>query len=414
MKTITEPDSAPLVSVIIPSFNSGKFIAETLKSVINQTYQYLEVIVVDDGSTDDTIIQIDPYHDRILYIYQGNRGLGGARNTGIKAASGELIAFLDADDLWFPNYIETMVEGLINRPETAVLYCWWSFIDEQGETLPEKGLCTEKGNIYLSLVTSNRFPPMAALTRKYCVDEVGGFDENRLISEDWDFWLRIAQKGYIFDYLPNVLVKYRFHGSNMTLNVANSHKRYLNVLDKLFQQADLPAEVLKLKGCAYGQVYLTSALYSWARCDFTMASKYLSEGIEKWPDLLCEEQTYYRLVCANQPPGYRDTEFFKDIPEMEKRIDEWVCDLFHDPSISTKVRGLERKAQTAKTVALARQYYHAGDDLQVRRLLNTLITQTPYLFLKPQISSLWMRSFVGRRRIQKIKQNLHLHWKQAS
>jgi glycosyltransferase involved in cell wall biosynthesis len=396
--------STPFVSIIIPTYNRDAFIQETVESALAQTWPAKEVIVVDDGSTDRTPEILSAFGERIRLIRQENRGVGTARNRAIQASRGEYFVFLDSDDLLLPNFLEVMVPTLRARPQVDILYCWWCFINEKGELLPEKGAYTGQGNLFLQTVVSNRLPIMTVLLPRRCVEAVGGFHPDPLVSEDWDFFLKITQRGYIFDYTPTVLVKYRFHGTNVTLNVSRSLTRYLNALDILYRRSDLPAAALALKDRAYGEVYLTTALYSWAQFDYESARSYLNEGVRRWPELICQEETYYRLACAQQPPGYRDTPLLKDLPEMERQIDAWLEAMFADPELAPQVAGLRQRAYAVRRLALARQYYQLGDEAQARRLLKALIAATPTALLRREVSGLWLRSLIGRRRILKMKQ----------
>lgn len=394
----------PLVSVIIPSYNTARFILETLESVLAQTWEHKEIIVVDDGSTDETADLLAPYKGRIHSIYQENRGLGGARNTGIRAAQGELFAFLDADDLWLPEFLERQLLALHDRPGVDILYTWWSFIDQQGNDLPEEGRYAGRGNLFTEIVLSNRFPVMAALVPRRCIEASGGFDEDRLISEDWDFWLRLAQLGFTCDVQPLALVKYRFHGTNMTLNVARSHQRYLAVLEKLYATAELPQEILKLKARAYAQVHLTTAVTYWLQKDPACGQEAFLEAVDIWPEILLQEETYYRLICAEQPPGYRATQSYKALDRAGLRVAGLLEAVAGHPSLAMKTAGLLREARSAGWLALAKHYYLAGQEREARRLLGQAFWSAPGMMLNRANAGLWLRAAVGHRRIQRWKQ----------
>jgi glycosyltransferase involved in cell wall biosynthesis len=393
----------PLISVIIPTYNTAKYLIETLECALNQSWANKEIILVNDGSTDNTLSLLKPYMAKINYIYQENRGLGAARNTGLKAAKGDFVVFLDADDLLSPNFLEVMLKSIRERPGVDILYCWWSFIDESGHLLPEPGRYTGQGDLFQAYVISNRFPVMAALTPKYCIDCAGGFDENKLISEDWDFWLRVSQKGYKFDFLSEVLVYYRFHGSNMTLNIERSHQRYTAVLDKLYLSKHLPDKIMELKPTAYSQIFLTKALYYTSQGEYTKALVPLKEAVQIWPELICQKETYYRLACAEQPPGYRDTSWFRDLPKMEKQINGWLESIFTEPALVEQLTGYKKTARAKRDIALAELYYQSGKGAKARQLLLQAVVILPAEIRNQQSVNLLIRSVLGKNLILKLK-----------
>jgi glycosyltransferase involved in cell wall biosynthesis len=213
---------SPVVSVIIPAFNSARYLPRALDSALGQTYSPAEVIVVDDGSTDDTLGVLAPYRDRIRYVRQANRKLPGARNTGIRQARGELIAFLDADDWWWPDKLERQAVLFRERPQVGVVHSGFVFYDESiDQYLPSDHfhpvLAHELvGNCYVRLIDGNAINVCTAVVRRECFEKVGLFNESLVWGlEDYDLWFRIARY-YEFAYVPQVLAAYRRHGANMS------------------------------------------------------------------------------------------------------------------------------------------------------------------------------------------------------
>lgn len=208
------------VSVIIPAYNQADFLGLTLQSVLSQTYKDFECIIIDDGSTDNTRGVLDDYHDkRIRYLYQDNKGLASARNTGIKNASGKYLHFLDSDDLIYPYFLERMVEIIDSDNKVDILLCAWELIDEEGKVISGKIGPPEIGNLIEDLILQNLFPVHAAITRRELFENLGSFDEKLSALEDWDLWLRAAIKGFNFRTLDIVGVKYRRHKDAMTLDI---------------------------------------------------------------------------------------------------------------------------------------------------------------------------------------------------
>lgn len=236
----------PLVSVIIPAYNAEKYIKEAIESVLNQTYKNIELIVVDDGSTDNTAEIVKKYLNdpRVKYIYQENKGLAGARNTGIKKAKGDYIAFLDADDFYLPEKIEKEVKFLKEHPEFDIVYCNMEhFYDGKSKILFQHRGPFYSGNVFEKLL--NKFFGQAdtLLIPKKILDKIGLFDEKMRYSEDWDLLLRISWAGFKFGFIKEPLLRIRIHkGSHSDMNNQWKMKKdALYLFDKLFKKMS-PAE----------------------------------------------------------------------------------------------------------------------------------------------------------------------------
>jgi glycosyltransferase involved in cell wall biosynthesis len=184
---------ALLVSAIIPAYNHGAYIGATLASVLAQRYPHVEAIVVDDGSTDDTAQRIMEFQGRVIYHRQGNRGMAAARNQGIALAQGQLISFLDDDDLWEPDYLATVVPVFAADPDAAAVYTGFKSLDAAGQVLPQGGTrVVAPERLYDALVDGGFFPACCLTVRKAVLDEIGGLDETLHGNDDWDLLLRLA------------------------------------------------------------------------------------------------------------------------------------------------------------------------------------------------------------------------------
>lgn len=212
----------PDISVIITTYNRANFIDRAIKSVLNQIYQDFEIIIVDDGSTDNTEEIIKGYKDkRIIYIkHKKNQGISAARNTRIKKSRGEYIAFLDSDDEWVPEKLSKQVKILQNEStEVGVVYSNLCYIDENGKDMNKLLNPKREGYIYKDLLGENCVgPPSTLLIRKECFNQVGLFDSQQDAHEDWDMWIRIA-KSYKFALIKIPLVKYRLHSNQISKNL---------------------------------------------------------------------------------------------------------------------------------------------------------------------------------------------------
>jgi glycosyltransferase involved in cell wall biosynthesis len=252
----------PLVSVIIPAYNAEAFITQTLESVLAQTYQNLEVLVVDDGSRDTTpeIVQSFAQRDRrIQLLQQANAGVAIARNLGIQKAKGELIAPLDADDIWYPQKLEKQVNVFAESDESVgLVYAWSVYLDEEGRRMQACQVSEVEGNAYIPLTYGN-FPGNASsvLIRRSCFDRVGGYDASYHARkaqgcEDWDLYLRIAEH-YEFRLVPELLVGYRQVIGSMSFNHAAMKKSCDLLLDSVYQKCP----------------QLSPRLYQWASSNFS-------------------------------------------------------------------------------------------------------------------------------------------------
>jgi GT2 family glycosyltransferase len=247
------------ISVIIPTYNYGHFLREAIDSVLAQTWPALEVIVVDDGSTDDTPRILADYGDRIRVIRQENLGASAARNTGIAAARGEWVAFLDSDDLWRPWKLECDAARIAADPDLGMVHCGAEQFDNTGKTL-FVFLGGLEGWVAPDLLRFDReviAAPGSGLTvRKAAAEEVGGYDPRLDASEDWDFCYRLACR-YRAGFIPEVLARYRQHGSGKHLNIRNMQNGMLMALEKAFQSSD-PA-VQSQRNRTYGRLHLVLA-----------------------------------------------------------------------------------------------------------------------------------------------------------
>jgi glycosyltransferase involved in cell wall biosynthesis len=214
-----------LVSVIMPAYNSARFLAESVRSVQAQTFGGWELIVVDDGSTDDTAAvarQLAGADPRLRYLRRENGGQAAARNTGLRAARGDLVAFLDSDDLWLPGKLEAQL-AVLEEAGADLVYCDGYVFFEDGS--PERGDFfavvpgkTDAPTMLRLLYAYNRIATLSVLVRREALERVGPFDESRRIQncEDYDLWLRMARAGCTFYGMRDKLMRYRRHAASTT------------------------------------------------------------------------------------------------------------------------------------------------------------------------------------------------------
>ena len=210
----------PKVSVVIPTYNRANFLPRTIKSVLNQTFQDFELIIVDDCSTDNTqevVKEFQKKDDRIRYIRLDKNSGAPAhpKNIGIQNAKGEFIAFLDSDDEWLPDKIEKQLELFKKNSRLGFVSCN-AFIVDEGQNKKVEYKIPKSNNYFLSLLETDIICSCSSvMVKKNVLDDVSYFDENFKVSDDWDMWLRISEK-YDFDFVPKPLFEYYIHGGNVT------------------------------------------------------------------------------------------------------------------------------------------------------------------------------------------------------
>jgi glycosyltransferase involved in cell wall biosynthesis len=186
--------SAFQVSVVIPTYNRAADVKRALDSVLSQTFPVIEIIVVDDGSTDNTREVVADFGEHVRYIYKQNAGLSKARNTGIQAATCDWVAFLDSDDWWFPKKIQMQADAIKRNPEADLIYTsGWAVAVDGTRTLLQAAdpTCLWPGLRYSNLLTGG---PSSVMIRRDVLLAVGGFNESLVMSEDWELWVRLIQK----------------------------------------------------------------------------------------------------------------------------------------------------------------------------------------------------------------------------
>lgn len=241
-----------LVSVIIPIYNVEKYISSAIQSVLNQSYTYFELLIVDDGSPDNSVESCQQFTDsRIKLIRQSNRGLAGARNTGIRHAQGEYIGFLDGDDLWQPNKLERHIEHLDSSPNVGVSFSLSAFIDDKGEFLGNYVIAKTSDitlrDLFCTNPVGNGSAPVfrrAALddiqfqSNRYGIVENFFYDEDLRRSEDHEILLRIKlQSHWNIEGIPEALTLYRVNSSGLSANLWQQMESWEQVLAKVSSYA---------------------------------------------------------------------------------------------------------------------------------------------------------------------------------
>jgi glycosyltransferase involved in cell wall biosynthesis len=289
----------PNVSVVIPAYNAMKYLPETISSLLAQDYTDFEAIIVNDGSTDNTQEWESKIQDsRVIFISQENRGLSGARNTGIRHAEGKYIAFLDADDLWHMSKLKKQVQQLDDNSEAGLVYSWVSYIDEQGRSVGKCLQNSDVGMVWERLIEHNIVEcGSVAMVRRQCFEECGLFDESlKSAVEDWDMWLRIAAR-YPFTVVEEALTYYRQHSSGASKDWKAMEHSYQVVIEKAFSTAPAEAQSSKDKSHGYANLKLAWKPLQAQEKDWKQAIEYRKRAIQFYPPLMYTKE-YLRLSTA--------------------------------------------------------------------------------------------------------------------
>jgi glycosyltransferase involved in cell wall biosynthesis len=297
----------PKVSVIISTYNRAHshFVCDAIDSVLKQTFKDFEIIVVDDGSTDNTRQVLEKYGSNINYVYQQNMGRAETRNTGIKQAKGEYIAFLDDDDIWLPSKLQKQVAFLDSCPDIGLVHTFLELNDKQGCMLPKETKSCLKaykkamklGYTYEQMSRLCVMTPSATMVRSRCLEKTGLFDPTVETCEDWDFYLRFALE-YRIGTIAEPLVRIRFHETQTAMgrftqgriNTAMKHLAILEFRRDFF---------FRNSSCYNFYIHLANAYYiamNWKDCQ-----KYTWEALKLSPLALFQSRLGVHLLMTLLP-----------------------------------------------------------------------------------------------------------------
>jgi glycosyltransferase involved in cell wall biosynthesis len=395
----------PEVSVIIPCYNHGHYLADALDSVLAQTYTDWEAIVVDDGSTDNSAIVARGYvtqNVRVRYIHQPNAGLSAARNAGIDVARGEYLAFLDADDSWEAEFLATTVRQLHKRHDLSGVYTRALFTDARGALLPmEGGMALDTAATRRRLLRGGATPVHAFLVRTQVVRDAGQFDTSLTSAEDWDLWLRIAGDGDMAG-IPEPLVRYRLVAGSMSTDVERMHRNRIVVLTKHYGSPEGRPDIWALeKRQAYAWAYQAAAVQyitqgqpgeGWAR---------LLQSASIWPEILLQPETHYELACWDQPRGYRGQAESLDLARNASLLLAGLERLFAQGG--NTLQDVRRAAFGQAYLALAMLADQAGRWGLARAHLVRAVRWEPQLLWQPVTARRLARLVAGRRLVTLLR-----------
>lgn len=238
----------PAVSVVIPAYNSAAFLRQAIDSVLDQTYSDLEIIVIDDGSSDDTEAVARSFGDRVSCFRQQNRGVSAARNHGIKLARGQYLAFLDADDLWAPQKLAEQIPLFDQDAEIGLVYSDWGVVSEDGESQASfhSSRPAASGYVFDELVRTGFILTSGTVVRRSCLADVGYFDETLSIAQDYDLWLRICYRWKVA-VVNKALVTKRCWDGSLSSNLPKTAAERIALFEKTLRNfIDMPPRSRRL------------------------------------------------------------------------------------------------------------------------------------------------------------------------
>jgi glycosyltransferase involved in cell wall biosynthesis len=375
-----------LITVIIPAHNQGRYLASAMESVLGQTHAELELIVVNDGSTDDTRDVIRSFTDaRVRYVEQHNQGLSAARNAGLRGAWGRFVSFLDADDLFLPGKLADLLAVLTDDPEVGLAAGQALPIDEQGHRVGrvfDRPLPADPAD----LLFGNPLHVGSVLLRRAALDRAGAFDESLRSYEDWDLWLRLARTGSRMGWIDRPVSLYRFHPRQMTRDGAQMTAASVAVLDKVFADPALPEPWRRRRDRAYSEAFLRAAANAYLAGEVDAGKQHLDRALDLQPSLLAND-------------GRQLADRFSAWTELPKTEDplSFLENVYRNLPPRLAVLQQRRKEEMGRVV-LRRAYasYAAGDWRQTRTALRSLARYRPAWFARRGVASILIHSVLAR------------------
>ena len=298
------------VSILIPTYNRANLVPRAIESVLAQTYKDYEIIVVDDGSTDNTKQVLENYKDRIKYFFEPNAGVSAARNLGLKYISGDFLVFLDSDDIIYPDKLQIQTDYLIKHPKVDVVYSGWKEIDNNSLSIELEYKPDNPANIFKKLIwESYAFPIHAAMIRKTCLKKVPEFDTTLPASEDTDFWVRLALAGYKFGSTPDLVCEYIRTPNSLSQDKSLLHELDNQLLQKNFSDPSFPVHLLKKKNEIFAYYKFRSGIHFFSSAEqddqdrIQISQKFFTEALALDKNILYKQKEL-EISIANKALKY--------------------------------------------------------------------------------------------------------------
>ena len=291
----------PTVTVITPSYNQAEFLEETILSVLNQDYRKIEYIIIDGGSTDGSVDIIRKYQDRLAYwVSESDRGQSHAINKGFQRANGEILGWLNSDDVYCPGAVRAVVEFFTSRPDIALVYGQADLIDYDGRMVLARQW--EDFNA-LDCIARIRYtiPQPAAFFRREAVQRVGLLDERLNYCLDWDYWIRLSLAGLKVSMIPQRLARMRLHpNSKIVKELIKPHEETVAWVDRFFSQL-LPPGIAALERRARSRALLNVGRQHFYAHQYSAARRAVLRGILQHPGNLLRDRALLLLILSILP-----------------------------------------------------------------------------------------------------------------
>lgn len=343
-----------LISIVVPAYKAANVISATLDSILAQTYQPIEVIVVDDGSPDNTAEVVAPYvakHGEFLrLVRKPNGGVASARNAGFAQSKGAFVLFLDQDDIITPSHVQRLHAALKANADWGVAYSAARYIDESGEKNLGDIVLPKSGHLLPELVLRRVALPSTGvgLIRRSVVEIVGGYDEQRNTVADIDYWIRVARAGYAIGYVPDVSFWYRISPDSMSSQARKQETEDLSLLEKIYDIQPVPAELLAIKDEAYAVAYYENAARYFRTGEASEGRDRLRKAIAASPKLAADEA------------WLRDWVSFNAMSPRTQNVTKFVETLFANlPSEAQTLRRMQKRLLANLHVAMTFDAYRS-------------------------------------------------------
>ena len=369
---MTGAAARPLVSVIVPTYQRADLLRLTIDSVLAQTWRPLELIVVDDGSTDGTAALLRGYGDRLRAICQTNRGGTAARNTGTRAARGAFLNWLDHDDVMLPSKIERQMALFRARPSLGLVHCGYFRVDRDGRRI-DRVTALPAGDVRRRLVCGCFVWSGAPLVRRECVEQVGLFDES-VWSSDAEFWLRIALAGWRWGCVQEPLGEYRILADSSMADVERTERLDVAILERVFADPRLPADARAMWRAAwFNQRFWLATRYYTTR-QWADAERNLDEALRWRPQFLDDLDGMAAEIAG---------------AALDPRVDDpirFVRDMLdHLPPAAARIADARRRIVATAHLRVALRAFAQGRLDEGRRALGRAVGTDPELVARPGV-----------------------------
>ncbi len=347
--------SSTLVSVIVPAHDGARYLAEALDSALAQSHRPLEVLVVDDGSTDDTAAVAMRYGDPVrLLRHASNRGPSAARNTALRAARGTFVTFLDSDDRLLPHKLARQAAFLDARPDIGLVYTGWWYIDAEGRRVGESVAVHDEGDLFAKLLLGNLAHPVAVMLRRQLLEDTGGFEESLRYNEDWDLFLRLSRRGLRWAAIEEPLCEYRVHPGQATRHAEAMLDDRVAILERIFADPALPADVVALRAQAFQEACLVGAADCFREGATAAGHRAFHAAARARPTWLTEPRSLRRFCRLLGPVGHqRQATAAANWRTTSRTLRTAMRELFGRRDLEPELARLRARARLATLVATA-------------------------------------------------------------